>query len=528
MNRYIHTAILAPLVLVFVRIAYASMFFLPRTDHIFYLYRGFLITEHGFVPYRDFFSGDMPGVFFAYSIIWSIAGSSSVAGMALNVAYLSAILVVTFFWMRAFGTRTAIFAVLLYGLMYLEIDSSIYLQREFLGLLFISAALIFAIRVSPVSYTWQAIGIGAAFGAAAFFKPYLPIGYPVIFAYTVFSILGGTETPKELLRKAGIILLYNALGGITITLLWMGYLQFTGTLSSFIYSIINIWPSWATAGTNSDGFFNYIMSYISRFDPPDLLFLIPAVAGVALVSFRFRGETGRQRNTALMVAGLAVSYALMAALNAVICHYHWIIYVYFLCMAAALCYSDFISLRWKTWVPALLVLACLAITLNGRGQWVYQQLILHPGGDYDQGTRLYHRRANIMTEDLRRVLQEGDHVEPLCRMDGTLLAMLHTRAIPVTPARLKDTHFYLYPQTDYILNVRREYLEHLERTRPEIIIDSYERKPYFSGPDGPVTFDELYELIGRNYTEVVRNEEDQYVIYRLKPEPASSHQRQSE
>ena len=65
------------------------------------LYASFLMNKYGFIPYRDFYDMNMPGVHIFNSIFIRIFGLSDLGFRIGDLIYLSAILAATWFWMQA-------------------------------------------------------------------------------------------------------------------------------------------------------------------------------------------------------------------------------------------------------------------------------------------------------------------------------------------------------------------------------------------------------------------------------------------
>src|SRR5688572_30241753 len=137
-------------------------------------YEAFLMRTEGRVPYRDIFDFQMPGSYAAYYALGRLGGFDDFRIRILDLLILVTLLVITYVFMRRFGTLSALSAGLLFGLKYLQGGPSLSLQREYLLLIFIALALWIGMRDS-LTFKHR-LSLGILFGLSAVIKPHAAIG----------------------------------------------------------------------------------------------------------------------------------------------------------------------------------------------------------------------------------------------------------------------------------------------------------------------------------------------------------------
>lgn len=461
-------------------------------------YEAFLMRTEGRVPYRDIFDFQMPGSYAAYYALGRLGGFDDFRIRVLDLLILSALLVITYLFMRRFGTLTALGAGLLFGLKYLQGGPSLSLQREYLLLIFIALAL-WVGRRDSLTFKHR-LSLGILFGLAAVIKPHAAIGLVPFLLFDIKDMLQGPNS--SLLNTATKSILPATLGfaiPISIVTIWLAS---TGALIPFLEIIKNYWPLYAQingaliVNTGAQRMLE-ILNQVWRLGGSGI-WLIPAALGIYL----------HKNRQAYLLAGLTICYAIYPALSGQFFPYHYIPFMYCIVLLAALSIqtSDVQSLRLNQYAPSLILIA--VILLNIRPSSTFMRQI--QGQPITTSTD----RAVEITRFLKEYLKEGDTVQPLDWTGGSLLAMLESRAHIATPY-VFDFYFYHHLSSPYIQSLRTDFMEHLQEARPRFVIEvTAIDKPWVAGPDTSRDFPELRKFMEENYS--ITLYKDDYVIYELK------------
>ena len=186
-------------------------------------YFAFLQEQYGFVPYRDFFDTSFPGAIFFYRALTAVTGYSDLAFRLCDLALLLALLAMSYHLLSTLGRDAARFSVVIFGLVYLGHGFYMSMEREFVALLPVAAALLVATQATRVSNVQRLLLVGALFGVAASIKPHLALGVLPVLGYLAVRDHhdGCTSDLVIAILRNGII----ALSGFTIMfalpLLWL-------------------------------------------------------------------------------------------------------------------------------------------------------------------------------------------------------------------------------------------------------------------------------------------------------------------
>ncbi|MGM0601454.1 MAG: glycosyltransferase family 39 protein, partial [Candidatus Rifleibacteriota bacterium] len=214
-----------------------SIFWRQYLDTPLLNYVGFLINEQGLIPYAEIFETSMPGTFLFHTVLGKIAGYSDLAVRITDIFALLVCLALIYLVIKPAGKIQGAIASLVCGLAYLAHGSRIALQRDFLGLIPVFAAIL-ALQASSknkISQNSSFFITGLLIGISASFKPHLAIVWPVLLFFL----------PPENIFFKGIRGL-KPLG-----------LSIVGFIVTFFIPIIWVWNS---GGLNSflKIFFNYL------------------------------------------------------------------------------------------------------------------------------------------------------------------------------------------------------------------------------------------------------------------------------
>jgi len=163
-------------------------------------YFAFLMDEFRYVPYRDFFSADTPGVFFINLLFVKIAGISDFGFRLADLLYLSAILVTTYYWMKKFGRQVAWCGVLLFGLVYFRYGPAMSFERDYLIILPVILALLVS-SFSKISPFAKSALVGFLFGWAFTIKPHAAVAFPLVIGFLLLDKEKSSDIPAGKLPR---------------------------------------------------------------------------------------------------------------------------------------------------------------------------------------------------------------------------------------------------------------------------------------------------------------------------------------
>lgn len=488
-----------------------SMWWRPVHDTAHLHYVGWLIDQHQFVPYRDVFETSQPLSILFHVLIGRMFGFGDMAFRLVDLALLVALLVVTGQVMRPLGRWPAVVAAVLFGLLYLSFGPSMSLQRDYLALLPVALALLVG------GLAWRparrAFAIGTLFGIAVAIKPHLGLGLPVVLLYsfgeTIQQSAGPAGHSTSRWANAARLLLWVGVGVILAFALPLIWLWQSGGLVDWWAIVTRYLPLYIQMNgaheiqSGLDRWLYQLHSYQSLGGRAALL--IPATLGVYLALFESRLQW-REKRLVVSLAALVVVYALYAVVAGQFWAYHWMPFFYFATLTGSLVLVDMApgqNRAGRRWLAKIVFIIGLTLTLRPAPDF-FRQLTDQEPRPPKAG------RVDEMSAFLRGAVQPGDRVQPLDWVDGgTAQAMHLAGAIPATPY-LYDAQFYHHLSSDYIQELRRNFIERLERSRPRFIID-IPNQSYPTGPDTTDNFPALDRLIRQHYT-LVRTG-DGYVIY---------------
>jgi hypothetical protein len=493
--RYIVLSLLAAFLII--QAAY-SLEWTPTHDAAPLLYEAFLM-QSGKMPYRDFFDFQMPGSYIVYYLLGVASKFSPLRIRILDLLLLTALIAITYFAMRRFGTFPAIAGGVLFGSKYLQGGPSLSLQREYPLLIFLALALWVGLRDSLTPR--HRLTLGLLFGLSAVIKPHAALG---LLPFLLFDMGDLVKRPGfSLTSLAKQVVLPTAIGfAIPISLITL-YLTVTHSLFPFLDIAFYYWGLYAQingemAVTPQAERTAYLLNQSWRLGGSGL-WLIPAGFGLYL---------NRDRRTYLL-ASLALCYAVYPALSGQFFPYHYIPFVYLIVLLASLSTFHLPSSTHPSFLfPLSSLILLTVIVLNIRpSQTFIRQL---EGKDIATSTG----RAAQIANFLEKNLEPGDAVQPLDWTGGSLLAMLETRA-PLATSYVFDFYFYHHVSDAYIQSLRNDFMTQLREAQPRFIIEvTAIDKPWVSGEDTTRDFPELRAFLEKHYSAAIQK--DDYVIYERK------------
>ncbi|XCN72164.1 MAG: glycosyltransferase family 39 protein [Candidatus Electrothrix aestuarii] len=484
--KYLYLALLAVIFLVEFVLSFGWR---VRGDSIFIHYLACLINEHGFVPYRDLFEINMPGTYLFHIAIGKLFGYSDYALRMVNVAWLAATLLVTWFIMKPFGRVTALAACLLFSIIYLGFGPDMSLQRDFITILPIATAILLTIRPKrnhPDNFIHLLLGVLFAF--VALIKPYHAIWLPVLIVYNcIQNSNGSVKTLLKLCIVGNIFALFGVLLTLIIPFLWLwkiGSLQaFWDIFSSYTPLYAQISGDLKVRGSGAR-IVNILYEY-SNFKRLGML-ATASFFGVYLVLTQ--SIFVAIKRPLILFFLLLICYELSAGIGGKLWSYHYIPAIYFACLGAAFVLSPFFANVSRPNFLPLLVFIVASVPIVQMA--VSQQIFMKWKTPFELSKNI---REDEITAYLNTHLSPNDKVQPLSWTGGTLEALLASKAIPATPY-IVDLQFYHHVSTPYIQSLRKDFIARLKREPPKFIIDVYANRG-ISGLDTSYEFHELKMFI---------------------------------
>ncbi len=502
-----HTAVFlvvfVPLTLIALALAITSLSWPMMHDTPVVLYLSYLIDHFHLAPYRDFWDINLPGTYLVYALIGHLVGYSNDMGLRVfDLAFLAALGAFTALWLKPLGWKVGWAAACLFALVYLSGGPGVVLQREYLALLPLMAAVFIATRLPRLNDLARAGLVGLLFGLMATMKPHLALGFPVVAA---FGTLYWRDRQAEWIRRGPALLRLAAVAivGLALPLAGMAaYMAASGVLPYYLDIALHYYPLYARVTGNltilaSPGArVQYlVINYLKLGRQWEWLI----AAGPALMGVLTSGAaTALHRRQVSLLAWLAAAYSIYPLFSGQFFSYHWLPYVFCIVILAAVCATDLaLALpRAARWAPAgalALAVALFTSLYPGVGANLAAYYLGRPTVIDDQVSR-----ADDMARQITARMQPGDVVQPLDWVDGGVLhALLIAKAKPATPY-VADMLFYHDVSTPYIQRVRRDLLNRLSANPPRFVLD-FQYVTWIRGPDSASDFPELRLWLADHY-----------------------------
>jgi len=473
-------------------------------------YMGMLVERFGLVPHRDFFDVNMPATYLLFAAIERVVGHSDVALRLVDLAVLVLILLPLGLALRAFGSRPALTAPVLYGVAYIGIAPFHLLQRESFMLVPIAWAVALlspSTRVAgPVA---RAVGCGALVGTAACLKPAMAVDALPILAFLLLD--SGHDGEQRSFATTFAIVGPFLVGLALLPALSVAYLLATGAWGPFLDMATHYWPLFGRLGALHETIadrdrLGYLWSGV-RVMGGHGIWLIPAVAGPALALTRWNPRSVHGRFVALLLA-LLVTHGVYPAFSGQFYPYHWLPFVFSLSAASSLCWVRNAG-RERRWLQFIAAGAFVAMVLfHLRSPAPLQRFLAGAPADDPDGPRV-----EELTGFLHSHLRASDTVQPLDWTGGAADAMLRSEARLATPF-VCDFHFYHHISSPYIQALRRRFLEALNDRRPTVVIRIVTRKPWVQGLDTTREFAELDGFLAAHYSTALAGDGYEVLVWR--------------
>jgi 4-amino-4-deoxy-L-arabinose transferase-like glycosyltransferase len=480
-------------------------------------YTAFLMDTFGEVPYRDFFETSMPGSFVFYYAVSKMFGFGDSSFIHANLFFLCILFSVTYLFMRRFGNMIAVWALVLFGLIYLTRGQTILLQRDYVGIFPVAFALLSLPRKwgAPVSLVRFGT-IGCLFGIAALFKPHLVISLPILFfSLLAFRWVAVPRSATDFL-KCGTVTGLSMLIPIAAALIWLAA---NSALTPFINMVCEYLPLHCQLNGYQEALPASARLEYLTVNGMQLGGYGVVVIGALFSCYYVAEHTQGNKATAVSLLCLClfvIAYAIYPIPAGKFWPYHYMPLAYFASLSIPLCLYGWPRVSESYLLSVLREVFMLFIVFMMISvQLVLPEYINNLRLDLNSGGEAHIAKGGRVDEIanwLKPQLRPGDTVQPLDWTGGSIHAMLIAEARLATRF-MYDYHFYHSISSPIIHKLRDEFMNQLREERPRFIIEVYTDKPWVRGVDITREFLELYRFLERNYTAKV--EGNGYRIYEL-------------
>ncbi|WP_347989907.1 hypothetical protein [Methylomonas sp. AM2-LC] len=500
--------------------AYTTLSWRYEMDTPLLQYIAFLIDKFHYVPYRDIFETSMPGTFLFHYLIVHFLGYGDLAFQWVNLVVLTLLMLVTYRFMRRFGQIIGLWSVALFCLIYLAEGQTMYLQKDYIGLIPISVAFLcipfdFKTATTPLRFAL----VGLMYGIALIIKPHLIITLPIVFA-TLLAFRQQSETLSwQNFLSAASITFAGLLVPLSIVLLWLYQHEALITFLDMFSQYLPLHTAMTGDHVTISGLsrISYLLTSTVRFSVYGPL-LLSALLGY----FQFLMHKQLTQNKALLLflgclALSTLAYGIYPTLAGKFWRYHYLPFAYFCSISTALCLLPMAQLQDTKFIyycKKLLISLFMLVAVSLHGQLPAFLAVL--GSDLFHGKESHipkNGRVDDIISWLKPRLNPGDLVQPLDWTGGAIHAMLFSEAQLAT-RYIYDYYFYHHLSNPFIQGLRQAFICQMTQLRPRFIIDvPGEDKPWVSGVDTTREFPELRDFIAKNYKPA--HQGNNYIIYEI-------------
>ena len=473
-------------------------------------YVALLVNKYHFALYRDVFETSMPGTFLFHLAIGKWLNYSDLAFRLVDIGWLGLLATISFGFLKTFSRRVAWAGTLLFALAYYQLGHNAILQRDYLGVLPLAAAIWLTITPLRLPSGWRAFFIGLLFGAAATVKPHLALGMLALFFLPGFVPAEKAGSYGKSLRR----LFLPAFAGFILPpffcVLWLWRV---GSLPYFWEMLTSYLPLHVQLNGDHRLLFGwekvkYLLVGLKHLGGHSL-WLIPALSGVAL-TLHWGGLSGRQKRAVWLLVAMTLAYNIYPVLSGQFWDYHWIPFLYCIILLSSLVLMPLpegFKPKWLRLVPVAILMTVTILALRPPADFLLQVRGI-PIPAPKQGT------VDDLARFMRANVGPDDCVQPLDWVGGAIHAMLLARVRIATPF-MYDYHFYHHISNPFVQQLRKRFLEKLKKSQPKFIIEvTNMHKGKVSGADTTEDFPQLQRLLATSYT--VREKCLRYTIYRRK------------
>lgn len=462
-----------------------------------FLYDGYLMTDLGRMPYRDFYEINAPGTLLLFAVVHQVTGGDALALRLLDLSVLGAISALTLLTLRPHGLKAGILAASCFAVAYLAEGPVQTLQREYLSVLplVISIAVVLGAG-SPRSHPMALVVAGFCAGAVMTLKPLLILCWLPLLAAAIGSRIAGTASPRTHLaiaRAAARVLVPFATGGAVVPILLLVWLARQGALDAYLEIVRNYYPLYAELNGNGTTWQGTLVERVQRYvgRPLELVtrfrFAVPAFLGL-LLAWRYRDRPAFVH--CLVFGGIVLGGVLYVALAGKFWLYHQFPLFYGLALLAGVSLSRQLSrppgeAAWHTAIVGVALAVALPLQTIGREvvDWRAGRSFVVKEG-----------RVDLVAEYLRDHVGRTETVTALDVTSGALHALYRDRR-PLHGRVIYDHVFYHHVDHPYIQRLRGELIAYFEADAPDVVVradDTWLRTPDF--PELEAILRDKYDL----------------------------------
>lgn len=220
-----------------------SFQFRPIDDSSFIYYLTWLINERGYLPYLDLHETSFPGTFLIYSLITRITGYSADGFNTAHTFLLLLLSIASYGFLRRIHPRMALIATLLFCSSYLLMNNSVYMQRDFVALLFVISACNTMTSRLPIPFAASLTGL--LFGMAAAIKPQMALSAPVVVYYGAHIQTMQQEVFLPHIKLWKVFFIAAAISFccfLLVALAFIGWLSAMGSWHAFTHMLTDYMP----------------------------------------------------------------------------------------------------------------------------------------------------------------------------------------------------------------------------------------------------------------------------------------------
>lgn len=503
-----------PLLAVYVFLLVKTSYWRYLLDLPLYLYTAFLVDQHGYVPYRDFFDPNSPGTHFFYWLAWLLTAGEDFRVRLLDIGWLLAIQASAWAWLRHYSPSVATLGMLLAGLFYLELGPVVILQREFLALLPVTLGIAVYFSNAPVAVRFFVVG--ALFGVAFTIKPVMGIGLGALALTELHAWLRQPAAEKihYALERIPAVMI-----GFSVPLLvGLAYLYYNGALADFLSIYEDYWPLYMLItgqhqAISEAEYPTYLVRLFFRLvDVSALLkWVLPLVAIFLVYRKDVQGDARRDR-IVLLLFYLLLAYGIYPVITGKAWVYHRIPFLFFAAFMFAVPFGTVVAAGK---VKLMRIALCTVVALILAAGAMHSAVLRPEMGEarpFENNLSL--NRVDRLARDIADNLRPGDRVQPMDWTGGALHAMLKNKA-EIGTRFMFDIQFYHHGDREAPQRWRKVFLKELRANRPAMVVIMKIR----AMPTGDQVFTDFPEFQDylRNYHPVVKNKV--YEIWRIDDSP---------
>ncbi len=486
-------------------------------------YTGFLIKTFDLVPYKDIFETSMPGTFAFHYLVGALFGYGDFAFRLVDLLLLGALLAVTYMFMRRFGRFPALWAVVLFGLIYLGEGQTMSLQRDYIGIIPIAFALLtIPARAHTAVSLYRFALVGLLFGLSVLIKPHLAIALPLIFGTLIsFRWSVGSKSWLDFLL-CGVVCVVSFCVPVLISVIWLAANSALQDFSDILFHYLPMHS--AMAGSHhalaGQSRIAYLLLNSVKMGGYGILALVALFAYYRILRYV---DTGKANAISVICLALCtIAYAVYPTIAGKFWNYHYMPFAYFCSLSVSLClYTSSEPLpsnsspKFRAALPFVIFLSALLLQIN------FPRYVARSFSEFQSGPEVHAPkggRVDEIADWLKSRLHPGDTVQSLDWTGGAIHAMLIVKAELATRF-MYDYHFYHHVSSAYTRQLRENFIKQLRNSSPRFIVEITTSKPWISGTDTIREFPELRMFIGGHYKVAFKG--DGYLIYEHRSQKAT-------